>query len=507
MSGGRHVAWQARDAGAWEGKADYVVVGSGAGGATVARDLTLGGASVVLVEAGAWRTPSDYPSSMYGAMRDVMDDWNTLITYGRALWPVVQARAVGGTTVVNSAIIVTTPADVFESWQARHGVGADMAEAVWGYEEEIARELGVAEVPAAALGRSNELAIQAAKALGFHDHEMHRSAPRCLGTGQCVQGCRADRKRSLNVNYVPEALDAGMTLLSCAPVQKVTFEGRRAVGVRGRFVHPQDRRKGASFSVRARKAVVVAASATHSPALLLRSGVRSEALGYGFRAHPGTGIFGCYEERVDLNVGTTQGWSTTRFRDDVGVKLESLSIPLELISSRLMGGGQQLMERLLDYPHIAMWVMAVRAEASEGRVKASPLGGGPVVRYTLVREDMERLRTGAHLVARMHVAAGARWVIPGVAGLPYRLAPDEIDLIQEASLDPRSWVAILSHLFGGCPMGSDPARSVCDARGAVHGYEGLYVADASAFPSTIGVNPQHTIMGIARLRAHQLLDG
>jgi choline dehydrogenase-like flavoprotein len=89
--------------------------------------------------------------------------------------------------------------------------------------------------------------------------------------------------------------------------------------------------------------------------------------------------------------------------------------------------------------------------------------------------------------------------------MPYKLAPDEIDQLKDAPLDPRAYVAILSHLFGGCMMGKDPARSVCDGRGRVHGYEGLYIADASAIPTNLGVNPQHTIMALARHFAEQIL--
>ena len=78
-----------------EWRADYVVVGSGAGGAAAAVALARGGAKVAIVEAGAWRDPQDYPSSSKGALRDLMDDWGATLTKGRALWPVVQARTVG----------------------------------------------------------------------------------------------------------------------------------------------------------------------------------------------------------------------------------------------------------------------------------------------------------------------------------------------------------------------------------------------------------------------------
>ena len=55
-------------------------------------------------------------------------------------------------------------------------------------------------------------------------------------------------------------------------------------------------------------------------------------------------------------------------------------------------------------------------------------------------------------------------------------------------------------------MGSDPARSVCDGQGRVHGYQSLVVADASAIPTNLGVNPQHTIMALARLWAEEMLE-
>jgi len=250
--------------------------------------------------------------------------------------------------------------------------------------------------------------------------------------------------------------------------------------------------------------VVVAASATHSPALLERSGVRSKALGQFFRAHPGSGVFGCYDDPVDMNQGVTQGWSTTHFREDPGLKLETLSIPFEMVAGRLAGAGSELMERIGEYRHFAMWVHAVRAE-STGTVRNGWFDK-PVVRYTLDRADMERFRQGTYLIAKLHFAAGARAVIAGIHGAPYKMGPDEVERLKDAPLDPRRYVAILSHLFGGCVMGADPARSVCDERGRVHGYERLHVADASVIPSNLGVNPQHTIMALARHFANRMLD-
>lgn len=505
MGAGKHVSFTAFDQPGLDVETDFVVVGSGAGGAAAAVVLARGGHRVTIVEAGPWRAPEDYPSTTYGTMRDLFADWGSLVTRSRALWPVVQACCVGGTTVVNSAIVVRTPADCFDRWSREQGIdGEALARRVWDHQDRLERELSAGVVPPDARGRLNTLAMDGAEALGWDSHYMVRYVDGCEGAGQCLQGCRKGRKQSTNVTYVPEVLERGGDVLSSAPVDHVVFEGSRATGVAGHFRDPATRRAGARFAVRARRGVLMAASATRTPVILARSGLRSRALGTLFRAHPGTGVFGVYADPVDQNVGATQGWASMAFRADPGLKLETLAIPPEMVAGRLPGGGRELVRRFREYRNVAMWVAAVRAE-SAGTVKPG-LFGGPVVRYLLDEADMRKLRTGLAMVARMHFAAGAREVIPGIYGLPYKLGPDEVRLIDEGPLDPRAYIAILSHLFGGCPMSADPRQGVVDGAGKVHGVEGLYVVDASAIPTTLGVNPQHTIMGLASVWAEDLVS-
>ena len=504
MIAGGHLTFERYGQPAIELEADYVVVGSGAGGAAAAAILARSGRSVAVVEAGPWRAPEDYPSTTTGTMRDLFADWGALVTQSRALWPIVQASCVGGTTVVNSAIVVRTPADCFDRWEEEYGIeGDELRDRVWEHQDRIEDELCAGVVPADARGRFNTLAMDGAEALGWDSHYMVRSVDRCEGTGQCLQGCRKARKQSTNANWLPEVLERGGWVLSCAPVDRVDFDGSRASGVSGRLRDPVTHRWGSSFRVRARRAVLVAASATKSPVLLARSGLKNKPLGTLFRAHPGTGVFGVYDDPVDQNVGATQAWASTAFRVEPGLKLETLAIPPEMVAGRLPGGGAELVRRFAEYRHLARWVAAVRAE-SAGTVRPG-LFGEPVVRYVLDAADMHRFRQGLALVARMHFAAGARAVIPGIYGLPYAIGPDEPHLIEEGPLDPRAYIAILSHLFGGCAMSADPRQGVCDAHGKVYGVEGLYVVDASVIPTTIGVNPQHTIMALASVFAERLV--
>ncbi|MFT7625534.1 MAG: choline dehydrogenase-like flavoprotein, partial [Myxococcota bacterium] len=492
-----------REGAAFELDADYVVIGSGAGGATAALQLARGGASVCLVEAGPWRMPSDYPESMYGALRDMTDDWGAILAQGRAFWPVVQARVMGGTTTINSAIVVRTPGDIFAQWEREHGVGGDaMADAIWTYQDELEVELNVEPVPDAAMGRSNHLAVAGGKKIGIESHVLERNVKDCAGSGQCLQGCRLGHKQSTQLKWIPEVLTRGGDVLSCAPVAKLRMEGNRVIGASGRFQHPQTRKKGAPFFVRAKKAVLLAASVTHTPVILMASGIKNKSVGGYFRAHPGAAVCGVYDEAIDMNAGATQGWASIEYRKDPGIKLESLSLPAEVVASRLAGGGRALMERLTEYRQLATWVAAVRAE-TVGRVKS--FMGKPSVKYSMDKADMHRLRYGLHAVSRMHFAMGAKRVIPGVAGMDYALTADNVDLLLDAPLDPRCYVGICTHLFGGAVMGTDKQTSVCDGKGHVHDVEGLVIADAAQIPTNLGVNPQHTIMGLARLRADELL--
>ncbi|MFS8069781.1 MAG: GMC family oxidoreductase N-terminal domain-containing protein, partial [Byssovorax sp.] len=156
---GRHASFEAFGQPVLEAEVDFIVVGSGAGGAAAAVILARGGHRVAIIEAGPWRAPIDYPSTTYGAMRDLFADWGSLVTQSRAFWPVVQASCVGGTTVINSAIVVRTPSDCFDRWEREYGIEArPLEKRVWEHQDRLERELSASVVGPDARGLSNTLA-------------------------------------------------------------------------------------------------------------------------------------------------------------------------------------------------------------------------------------------------------------------------------------------------------------------------------------------------------------
>jgi choline dehydrogenase-like flavoprotein len=257
--------------------------------------------------------------------------------------------------------------------------------------------------------------------------------------------------------------------------------------------------------LRARHGVFVAASTVQTPNVLRRSGIRSRALGLHFQAHPGVGMGGVFDKPVSMHVGATQGAESIQLRRTDRLKFESIAMQPELAAVRIPGIGAELMRRFDDFSNLAVWAMLVRSEA-EGTV-TSGWGGNDRVRFSLTASDMEHVRKGMSMLARMMFEAGAREVWPGIFGLPAVLRSiDEVRLVEEGPLDARAYSFIATHLFGAARMGPDPRSSVVGPDFQAHEARGLYVVDSSVFPTNLGVNPQHSIMAMSRLAATRVAE-
>jgi choline dehydrogenase-like flavoprotein len=486
-------------------EADFVIVGSGAGGGAAARVLAASGARVVVLEEGP-RLRSDELGVSEGASRNrLFRNQGKQAAFGRATTPILQGRCVGGTTFVNSAIVWRLPPKVLAAWHRDFGLadGLPMAaldEAAARIEEELSERAVVEGVTA---GRSDLLLRDGARALGIEGRFIHRYERGCRGSGRCFHGCPHEAKQSTAVSSLRRAVADGALVVAEARVQRIERRSGRAVAVRGHLGGDGPER-GQRFCIRARRAVIVAGGCIQSSNLLWRSGVRAAHLGRHFQAHPGTALMGLYRDRVDAWTGASQGYEAFGLRDTLGVKFESINVPPEVTAARLPGAGVRFARRLDELPYVANWAVALKAEA-EGRVRPSLLFGDSV-RYDVTQSDLERLRRALRTLAEMHFAAGAREVITGVAGLPESVTtPGELAVFDDAPLDPRAYSLVMTHLFGGCRAGKDAATSVVDPTLKVHGVDGLYVMDASVFPTNTGVNPQHSIMSIATVAAGRLV--
>lgn len=477
---------------------DVVVVGSGPAGAGVAAELGAHGLAVVLVEAGRWFEPAEFPASAFDAMSASYRDMGASVVVGRAPMPFLQGKMVGGSSPVNGAICWRLPEDVHRSW-----VGADPAlgEALpWSVLESVTdaleERLDVAPTAPEVAGRKNLLMAAGAEALGLEHRPIRRNVSGCRGLGRCMQGCPEGNKLSVDRTLLVDAEATGATILSSVEVGAIVTERGRAVGVLGRADG------GAVVRVSAGRAVVVAASAVQTPALLLASGIDQGPVGHHFQGHPGVSMSGRFADPVRMWEGATQGHEVIGLRHE-GLKFEALGFGLDVLAARLDGVGRGLARQIEDLAHHVDWGVAVRAEA-HGRVRV--VRGRPRVWYQPTRDDVARFRRGLRVLGEMMLAAGAVEVDPGVRGHRSAITgvADLVHLETDGPRDPAAFTTAVTHMFGTTRMGSDPATSVVGPDFRHHGVDRLYVADSSVFPTNIGVNPQIPIMALATLCARNV---
>jgi len=474
--------------------ADVVVIGTGAGGAVVATELAEAGARVTLIEEGEFHTARDFTGRPLEQTRLLYRDRGMTGTFGNTFIPVPLGRSVGGTTTINSGTCFRTPDDILRRWEREFGIPT-LADAGLAPEfERVEQAIHVAPVPEELLGPSAKIFRRGVEALGFHGAAIPRNAAGCRGTGVCVFGCPRDAKQSMNVSYIPRALRAGARLHVRSRADRVLIEDGRAIGVAAERLRASGRSRNERLWVLADR-VVVSAGALLTPVLLARSGAarRGGPLGRHLHIHPATRVLALFDEPVRAWEGVPQSYHVSDFGHE-GIMLEGISVPPSLQAVTLPGFGFAHKQRMAAYERMASFGAMV-SDTSEGRVFAT--GARPLVWYWLNRDDVNRLQRAISIVARTFFAAGARELYPGVRQCPVVGSAQEAEALASRSLRAADLELMAFHPMGTARMGTDPNRCAVAPSGELFGVRGLYVADASLFPTSTRVNPQLTIMAFA----------
>ncbi len=199
-------------------RADVCVIGSGAGGAPVAKELAEGGMRVAILEDGERFTTDDFTARPRDMSARLYRDAGQTATLGNVPVILPLGRGVGGTTMVNSGTCFRTPPPVLEMWDERFGLGELSEDTLDPYFRRVEREINVAQVPPELAGRNAAVVKRGADALGWHGDYIFRNVRGCVGSGVCTFGCPTSAKQHTGLTYVPRAWDAGAT----------TYTGTRA---------------------------------------------------------------------------------------------------------------------------------------------------------------------------------------------------------------------------------------------------------------------------------------
>jgi choline dehydrogenase-like flavoprotein len=466
---------------------DVVVVGTGAGGAVVGKELADRGHAVVFVEEGEHYRRDAFDGSSVSAHRRF---YRGAFAVGNVTIPLFIGRMFGGSTAINGGTCFRTPSWVLERWCDDLGTDDFSVSSMDPMFAKVERFLDVAPSGMAEIGRIGDIMARGCDALGWSHFPIPRNAPGCNGKGFCNFGCKTDARKGTNLSYMPAALTKGAVALTGGRVDRVLLEGTRAVGV------VAVAGGGRTVTVRAR-AVILAGGAIPTPLLMMKQGLGDAGgqVGRNLALHPSCGYTAIFDEEVRGREHVPQGYACDEFLRD-GILLSSAQPDVNFYGMISPFIGRQLMDHVEGMDRTAGFAALVRDDAPNGRVWRD-VGGLPAITYTVTQTDADNMHSAMVHGAELAFAAGAKRVCPVVVGTPIVERGSSLEAFRDARLTPGRFIWSSFHPLGTCRMGPSAKTSVVDLSHEVHGVRGLYVVDGSTLPSPLGVNPQLTIMAVA----------
>jgi hypothetical protein len=479
-------------------EADVAIIGSGAGGGPIAKELAEAGYSVAVLEEGGYFQREDFDFRPGQAFTRLYRDASQSVTLGLPTIIVPQGKTVGGTTTINSGTCLRLPRHVLKRWHLECGLKdltEDELNLLYGAIEEY---LFVKRADPEVAGVNNILFLHSAEKLGYCGGFLPRNAKDCEGYGVCAYGCPSGAKQSVNVSYIPDAVRAGADIYTRCRVERILVHGGKATGVRGRFLDPLSGKKTSHIEVKA-SVVVLAGGAMQTPSLLMhnRLCLESGRVGENLSIHPCGAALALMDEPLGNPKGIPQSAYVDEFAPE-GIMLEGVTLPPAVMAITLPWGGRRHAETMWKYPYIGSFGSMISEHDSTGKVVAGPSARQPLTFYNLGRGDLERMKRSVLLMAEIWFAAGARRVYTPIEGFKELFGSRDLSRLARTSLKKASVLGLSAyHPMGTCAMGSDPYNSVVKSTGEAWEVENLFICDASVLPTSLGVNPQLTIMALA----------
>ncbi|KAI1491810.1 long chain fatty alcohol oxidase [Biscogniauxia mediterranea] len=534
---------------------DVVVVGSGCGGGVAAKVLAEAGYRVVVVDKGYYFPPEMLPMRSLVAEAHLFENEGAVPTDDGAL-NIIAGSTWGGGGTVNWGVSLQAPDYVLEEWAQRDGLRFFATPA---FRDSCARVCDFMGVSAAGVRQNHRgrALLDGAARLGLdarptpHNSGGDAAAHDC---GHCHLGCASAAKQGPAVSWLPAAARAGAEFVEGFTAERVLFDDdedgekttttkgrkakkrRRATGVVGTWVS-RDKDGGVGGGpgervtrevvVRAKR-VVVACGTLWTPVLLMKSGLKNPHIGKNLHLHPVNVVSGFWKEEVRPWEGCAITSVCTSLENldnnGHGVNLEPMSMVPPLIYSNLpWRSALDFKLTALRYRHMQMFFSMAR-DRDTGHVYPDRATGKPRVAYAPSAFDRAHALEGVVALARICYAAGAEEIRPFLPGVePFsvvrRSGDDDDDETGDKDEDFQAWLRRVraagnsataawgsAHQMGSCRMGRSEKTGVVDARGAAWEVDGLYLADASVFPSASGVNPMVTVMAIADWVARGMVE-
>jgi len=457
-------------------RAEIVVIGSGPGGAITACLLAEAGRDVLLVEEGDHLPLSSCEPFSVAEMLQKYRNGGQTVAFGRNKIAYVEGRCVGGGSEINSGLYHRTPPEILERWQREFQVEALEERTLTPLFEVCERDVSVSLLPHAAPAASLKLHEGATK-LGWKSLEI----PRWFRYEPNSPG----KRQSMTETFIPRFLKAGGRLQPRTRALRIRQNGSG-------WLIEAEARTGGGMQIVA-DTLFICAGAIHTPALLRRSGI-TQNIGNALQVHPTVKIVAQFADDVNA--------------DDMGVPVHQVKefAPRLSFGCSISSPGYVALG-LIDHPDAARSVAhtwrnlatyyAMMTSEGHGTVRALPGFRDPLVRYALTENDRRNLAEGLKKLGQILFASNATKLYPSLTR--GETLETNADLNKLADVLPDGLASLMTiHLFSSCPMGEDRSKCAADSFGRLHGFENLRINDASLLCTAPGVNPQGSIMALAR---------
>ena len=446
-------------------KVDVVIVGSGAGGAVLARELAgTGGAS------SCSRRAAHYSPAEYGAMtpsnsfRRLSREAGMSVALGVGDTPLISllaGKCVGGSSVLTGGVCFRIPEEVLHTWSGELGLDRMTPDGLDPFFSEVERICHVEDVPLHMRSRATELFVEGADKLGITMKTMRRNTKGCRGAGRCNFGCPHGAKMSVDVSFLPDAVAHGATVVSDALVERIDITGGTARGVRGRFLD------GVTGEPRCASRCARSSSSSRADRCTRRSfsgraaSTRSTLAGTS-RSTPPSASAPSSTKRSTAGMARSRA-STPITSSREGIWLNGVYSPVNVLAAAFPGVGREHRRLVKQMPNLAFFGGMVHDDGG-GQVRRW-LSREPLVTYKMVKRDKARLLKAIHILGRMAFAAGAREVLTPVFGLPTVKKEKDLDFLLEDKIPASKVECMAFHPLGSAKMATTPEAGVVKPNG------------------------------------------
>ena len=480
---------------------DIVIVGSGAGGGTVAQELSplcRQGLRIAVLEKGPRLRDDEFTGRELEMASALYEDGGGFLTADGSM-TLAFGSLYGGSTAVYTGTSMLPPERIVRRWNVP---GLDHADLDCRARKFMAQN-NVHLIEDDLINENNKLFVAGCRRLDYDVRQFPVNIKGCRGSSLCNMGCPNQAKQGTDRVQLPRAEKNGVEIVTRCQVLRVagrTLTARVTAKPPGAKGEPSPWQPG-DYQIDAR-IIVLCGGAINTPALLLNSGFAANLprLGQAFTCHPALIMVAEHDRPITNFTGHPKSYYLDQFAESDRFVLETCMYFPFITAKSMAGFGAPHSAFMRAFPRLQMiLVLACDEIHPENRVAVDP-AGKPVVHYRFLPETIHGLIHGAIASARIFFAAGAARVHMPVAKNTTieRTAAEHLDEIAAtAEFKPGKVPVSAAHIQGGCGMGSTAADSVTDAWGRVHGHPGLYIADASLFPNSLEINPYLTIMALA----------